>query len=233
MRRRSAARSCQQRAFSLLEVMVAVAIVAMVGVLIYGAFLGMSRSRTNMVQVADRHQQGRQAIDRMARELGAAFISAHEPLTQMQYSRKTAFVGHDQASSDRVDFTAFANLRLARDSHESDQAEISYFATRDPDTGNLDLVRRLSRYIDDDPTKGGLVQVLAENISGFELKYMDSITGEWGETWDSTQPTAQLGRLPSQVWITLWMADGPGGAPIKFETKATLAIQLPLNFAIR
>lgn len=225
--------STRRRGFTLLEVMVAVAIIAMLGVLIYGAFMGMTRSRQNMVNVADRYQQGRLAIDRMSRELGGAFISAHEPISQLQNARQTAFVGHDQSSSDRVDFTAFANVRLASDSHESDQAEISYFAARDPDSGNLDLVRRISRYIDEDPGRGGTVQVLAENIHSFELKYMDPLTGEWVQTWDSSQPAAQLGRLPSQVWIILMLAGGPRDVPIKFETKATLSIQLPLNFAIK
>lgn len=222
-----------QRGFTLLEVMVSVGIISMIGVLIYGAFMGMSRSKTSMGHVADRYQQGRQAIERMSRELSSAFVSSHRPITQVQLIRETAFIGRDRSSSDRVDFTAFANRRLAADSHNSDQAEISYFAAEDPETGNLDLVRRISRSIDDDVSRGGIVQVMAENIETFDVKYLDPATNEWIDDWDSTQAAAQFGRLPSQVWLYLRLANGPRGQGIKFETKVPIPIQLPLDFATK
>ena len=214
------------RGFSLLEVMVAMGIVAMIAVLIYGAFSGMSRSRDNMIEVSDRYGQGRQAVSRMARELSSAYISAHVPFQQVQYTRQTGFIGR----SDRVDFNAFANVRFRADTHVSDQAEISYFIAPNPDGGS-DLVRRIDRSLDEDPASGGVVQVLAENVTGLQLKYLDPLTNEWSDTWDSTQPAAQVGRLPAQVWIIVWVSDGPRGEPIEFATKVGLPIQLPLNFA--
>jgi len=229
MRRADASR----RGFTLLEVMVSVGIISLIGVLIYGAFMGMNRSKNSMGHIADRYQQGRQAIERMSREVTAAFISNHKPITQTQTIRQTAFIGHDGSSGDRLDFTAFANQRLAADSHTSDQAEISFFLAADPETGNNDLVRRISHTIDDDMTRGGIVQVLAENVETFDIKYLDPVTNEWVDDWDSTQAAAQLGRLPSQVWFYVRLADGPRGASIKFETKVPIPIQLPLNFAIK
>ncbi len=221
----------RNRGFTLLEVMVAIGIVSMLGVLIYGAFMGMSRSRKNMEQVGNRYQQGRQAVDRMGRELSSAFLSAHQPFQQLQYIRQTLFIGTDERPSDRVDFTSFAYRRLEANTHESDQCEISYFASKDPATGNLDLVRRIQKYIDDDPQRGGVVQVLAENIESFDIKYYDNLTQTWIDDWDSVQPANQIGRLPSAVWITLWLNGGPGDAPVKFETKVQIPIQLPLSFA--
>lgn len=231
MRRRTASPRNVARGFTLLEVMVAIGIVAMLGVLIYGAFIGMSRSRRNMEDVGNRYQQGRQAVDRMARELSSAFISGHQPFQQLQYVRETMFVGTDNRPADRVDFTSFSYMRLKADSHESDQCELSFFASTDPETGNLDLVRRVDKYIDDDPAHGGIVQVLAENIESFDIKYFDPLTSEWIDSWDSIQPAAQIGRLPGAVWITLWLNGGPGDAPVKFETKVQIPIQLPLTFA--
>jgi general secretion pathway protein J len=219
------------RAFTVLEVLVSVGIVSLIGVLIYGAFHGMSRSRRNMEQVNERHQQGRAAVARMARELASAFISGHVPFQPLAYQRQTAFVGRDERPADRVDFTAFANRRLGRDSHESDQAELSYFAARDRDTGNLDLVRRLGKHIDDHPERGGVVEVLAENIESFDVRYLDPVSNEWLETWDSTQPAAQLGRLPAQVWLVLVLRQGVGERPVRLETKVPIAIQFPLTFA--
>jgi general secretion pathway protein J len=160
----------------LLEVLVAVGIISLVGVLIYGAFQGMARSRTNIQQAGERYQQGRMALDRMGREIGSAFLSLNVPIDSSVPIRETIFVGNDSSSGDRLDFTSFAHLRLERDRHESDQAEISYFVAQNPDTGGLDLARRVDKYIDEEPARGGLVQVMVENIERFDVRYLDPVS---------------------------------------------------------
>ncbi|WP_437570552.1 type II secretion system protein GspJ [Sorangium sp. So ce542] len=215
---------------TLLEVLVSVAILAIIGTLIYGAFDGMSRSRAGISRISDRYHQGRGAIARVSRELQAAFLSRHQPADKNIAVRLTAFTGEDSSPADRVDFTAFAHRRLLRNAHESDQCEIGYFGSRDPERDKLDLVRREAKFIDLEPTRGGVVNVLAEDIESFDVRYLDPITGEWVDSWDSTQPAAQFERLPSQVWVTLVLNGGPGGEPIKFETKVPIAMQVPIAF---
>lgn len=222
-----------QRGFTLLEVMVAIAVVGLVGVLIYGAFSGMNKSRTNMQKVNDRYQQGRQALDRMSRELSGAYISLHQPVDQRQYARLTQFVGKSQNPADRLDFNAFAHSRLEADSHVSDQVELSYFASTDPETGRLDLVRRADKFLDMEPDRGGLIQVMVEDIVSFDVRYLDPATYEWVEDWDSSQAAGQLNRLPAQVWIELVVNDQRRGDTIKFATKVSIPIQLPLDFATK
>ncbi|HSO00860.1 MAG TPA: type II secretion system protein GspJ [Candidatus Nanopelagicales bacterium] len=217
---------------TLVEVLVAVAILAMIGTIIFAVFDGMSKTRRGIGQMSERYHQGRQAVSRIARELQSAFISRHMPvLNQNLLVRRTAFVGEDSSPADRVDFTAFAHRRLLSDAHESDQAEIGYFASRDPEqSGKLDLVRRESKVIDLEPAKGGIVNVLAEDIESFNVQYFDPILGDWVDSWDSTQPAGQIDRLPMQAWITL-VLKGVNGEPLKFETKVPLAMQVPLGWA--
>jgi general secretion pathway protein J len=219
---------------TLLEVLVSIAVVSMIGTVLYGAFHGMSRARRGMEEVCDRHHQGRAALSRMARELSSAFISLHIPFgtaTATVLPQQTLFVGTDSQPADRVDFTSFSHRRLRADSHESDQNELSYFASRNPDSGGIDLVRRESRYLDSDAIKGGVVQVLADNIESFDLRYLDAQTNEWVDSWDTMQAAGQLGRLPSQVWITLVLHTGDDSPPARFETKVVVPIRLPLQFA--
>ena len=193
----------------------------------------MSRSRQGLARINDRYHQGRGAISRMSRELESAFISAHQPPVVSQAVRTTAFIGTDSSSMDRVDFTSFSHRRLARDVHESDQNELSYFTSRDPDhSDKTDLARRESAVLDLEPTKGGVVNVLAEDIETFDLSYLDPATGEWIDTWDSSQPAGQYGRLPLQVKITLVLKGGIGEKPVKLMTKVPLGTQLPLAFAV-
>jgi general secretion pathway protein J len=147
--------------------------------------------------------------------------------------RNTAFVGKNNSDFDRVDFTAFAHHRLIRDAKESDQAEIGYFAVPDPDVqGKFDLVRREQAPIDLDPLRGGVVDVVAENIETFDVRYFDPISQLWTETWDSTQQNAQYNRMPSEVRITLTLKAVENSPPYTFTTKVFLPIQQPLTFGI-
>lgn len=221
-------RRARARGLTLIEVLVSIAILALIGTLIYGAFDGMSRSRRGISRINERYHQGRGALSRIARELQSAYLSRHAPLDKNAAVWLTGFVG----SAERVDFNAFAHRRLGANAHESDQAEIGYFVVRDPEqSGKYDLVRREAKQLDTLPAKGGVVNVLAEDVERFHLQYFEPITGEWVDSWDSAQPAGQLDRLPLQVWVTLVMKGGPGDAPVKFETKVPIAMQIPLSFA--
>jgi general secretion pathway protein J len=228
----------RQRAFTLVELLVAITILAAISLLIYGAFAGMKRSKEGLERVQDRYREGRLAMARITRELQSAYISAHAPINQALIVQKTAFVGTRGTPADRVDFNAFANRRLDRDSHDTDQCELSYFGSPNPDgSGTVDLVRRSSTRLDLEPGKGGKVEVLATDIDLFDLEYLDATTGNWLETWDSTQAIGQPNRLPLQVRVILVLnggsraAAGRGQNPLRFMTKVALPIQNPLNFA--
>ena len=222
----------RERGLTLLEILVSISILAFIGMLIYGAFDGMQRTQAGIARIDERYHQGRSALARMSRELQAAFLSLHQPLAQSQSTRLTAFLGKNQGSADRLDFASFSHRRLGQNRHESDQNELGYFVSRDPDRGDKqDLVRRESAIIDLDPIRGGVVNVLAEDIESFDLRYLDPLTGQWLDAWDSTQTTGQLYRLPLQVRIELTMRGGIGGQPIKLVTKVTLPSQVPITFA--
>ncbi len=224
--------------FTLVEMLVAVGILAMISVLIYGAFSGMRRSKEGIERVNDRYREGRLAMDRISRELSSAYQSLQVPLDQAIAVQKTAFIGTQGSPADRVDFNSFSNRRIDANSHESDQCEISYFGSENPkQQGVTDLVRRLSTHPDLDPTKGGRVEVLATDIDLFKLKYLDPMTGEWVDTWDSTQAIGQPNRMPLQVQVVLVLNGGrrtagsDGRKTIRFMTQIDIPIQHPLTFA--
>jgi general secretion pathway protein J len=224
-----------QRGLTLLEVLVSVAILAMVATLIYGAFDGMQRSRNGLARIDDRYHEGRQAISRISRELQAAFLSVQQPQLLAASVRTTVFLGTDGGTSDRLDFTSFSHQRLLRNVHESDQNELSYFMGRDPDKSDkYDLLRREQREIDLDPTKGGVVSVLCEDVTTFDVQYLEPLTDTWLDAWDSTQQASQytFNRLPLQVRVLLVIRGGEGDRPIKLMTKVGLGLAAPLTFAL-
>jgi general secretion pathway protein J len=221
------------RGMTMVEIMVAIAILALVAVLIHGVMESLSRGKKGEELRADRAHEGREALQRIVRDLSSAYLSMHVPAVQALVTQKTAFVGRSSIPFARVDFTAFAHMRTDRDSHESDQAEVGYFVVRNPDSPDkMDLVRREQTPIDFDPLKGGIVNVVAEDVEQFEVRYLDPQTSQWVETWDSMQITGQPNRLPLEVKITLVLNGVGGGPPYAYTTKVFLPIQQPLSFGI-
>jgi general secretion pathway protein J len=230
----------RSRGFTLVELLVAIVILSLISVLIYSAFSSMKRSREGLERVEDRYREGRLAMARMTRELQSAFISLHAPINTALLVEKTAFVGTSGTPADRLDFDSFSNRRVDRNSHISDQCEISYFGSSNPDEASvMDLARRVSTTLDLDPKKGGHVEVLATDIDLFDLQYLDPLTGSWLDTWDTTQSvTGQPARLPVQVRVVLVLNGGArqgyarGQGTIRLITKISLPIENALNFAV-
>ena len=228
------------RGFTLVELLVAIVVLSLISVLIYNAFASMKRTREGIERVDDRYREGRLAMTRMTRELQSAYISLHAPINQSLLIQRTAFIGTSGTPADRLDFNSFSNRRMDKNSHISDQCELSYFGSSNPDlSGVTDLARRFSTTLDMDPKKGGRVEVLATDIDLFDLQYLDPLSGNWVDTWDTTQTlTGQPARLPVQVRILLVLNGGSrqgydrGQGTIRLVSKVSLPIDNALNFAV-
>lgn len=229
-----------RRGFTLIEVIIAVSIMAMISTLILTAFSSLQRSRDGIRRVSERYREGRMALTRISHELEGAYVSKHLPINLNIQSVATMFKGVSEATADRLDFNAFVHRRLDRDVRESDQAEISYFGLDDPvEDGKLDLVRRSNPRLDIDPELGGRGQVLARDIDLFDLRYLDPLVGEWVEEWDSTASLGQFERLPLQVHVTLVLNGGgrisqdSSHSTVSFTSKVSLPMQAALTFAVQ
>ena len=228
----------QSRGLVLIEVLIAIGVLAFLTLIIYGAMSSMQRSREGVRRINDRFREGRMAMARIERDLSAAYISNHRPIDESITVVNTAFIGTRGTPADRLDFNAFSNIRLDENSRESDQAEISYFGSPDPEhNGVTDLARRINPHLDLEPERGGRVQVLATDIDLFDLEYLDPMTGQWSETWDTTQALDQENRMPLQVRVLLVLNGGKrtgvgrARGTLRFVTKVSIPIMRPLTFA--
>jgi len=218
---------------TLLEVLVSLGVLAMISLLIYGAFDSLSRGRKGEALRVDRARQGRDAMDRITHEMQAAFLSMHNPANISLVTRQTAFIATNSSTFDRIDFATFAHRRVERNAKESDQAEVGYFVVKDPDHDEkMDLVRREQAPPDYEPKKGGVVNVLAEDVELFDIRFLDPLSSQWVESWDSTQLTGQLNRLPLEIKVTLVLKPVKNSPPFRFVTKFMLPMQQPLSFGI-
>ena len=222
-----------KRGFTLLEIMLAVSVLALVGTMVYGGFSQTALNKARVEEDVDHSRIIHMALERMVRELSMAFVSTHvNPSLDLRVV-DTAFIGKDNGKDDRIDFTSFSHRRLYRDARESDQNEISYFVTEHPEEPGVQvLARREQNRIDDDPRRGGKSQILIENIEEFNLEYFDPLLTDWVETWDTEDVLAQPNRLPTQVRIRLTVEDPRRrGQTQTFGTRVTIPLTYALNHA--
>ena len=216
------------RGFTLVEVMIASAITAIIGALVAGAF-GRAAAMRDLTQAQDERFTGaRQALSRMAREVAEAFLSEHFDHKRFR-ERPTVFRGKDSGDRDSLLFASFSHARLVRDAKESDQAVVEYALDADPNhPGEQALYRREKARIDDEPDRGGTRAVVLEHVKAFDVKYWDWRRQEWAREWDTTS-VENKDRLPTRVRLQVKL-QMPDGAERTFETQARIAIIRPLDF---
>ena len=193
--------------FTLIEVMVAVSVLALITVMVWYSinqtFLTMDIVRAD----ADTVRQARQVTSRVPHELSAAYLPFNlSPTANVKYE----FVGNDEGDTDRVRFDSLAHTKLYQDVNESDQSEIEYFLENNPKkSGTYRLFRREDPVIDDRPDEGGVTMLLAEDVKEFQLSYYDPNRDEWVDDWDTTR-TDQSNRLPYAIRLKLTLVDSDG-----------------------
>lgn len=219
------------RGFALTEVIISVAILGLMGALVAGTFGRALDAREQAERTTARYHQVRQAMLRMSREIEMAFLSAHRNCSEPRV--KTIFKSSSGTAGTRLDFTSFSHYKLRADANESDQNELAYYVGRDPDpepgksANALVLLRREAPRIDDDPEEGGIVQVLAEDITSLTFEFYDEKEDRWEDDWNSEGSTFK-DRLPMFVTIKL-KARGPDGrTEEEFITKTRVFLRRPI-----
>ncbi len=227
-------RSQSTAGITLIEALLAIAILSIVSALVWGGFAQTTRNKKRVEEDLDRYHVVHAALERIQRELSMAYVSAQVNPSPALVTSQTIFASTDRSGGDRIDFTSFSHQRLLRDAHESDQNELSYFVARHPeDSSRKVLARREQNRIDDNPRRGGRIEILIEDVVDFQLEFLDPLSGEWVDSWDTSQAAGQPNRLPAQVKIFLTVPDlrNPGQTRT-FGTRARLPMQFALNHAI-
>jgi general secretion pathway protein J len=210
-----------RRGFTLLEVMIAVAVLSMIGAITYKAFDGAYDLKQRVEKAGERDQTVRGALSRISREVSMTFLSDDYDTKRFR-ERPTFFKLKDGRGDADLTVTSFAHERLAIDAKESDQAIFEYKLERD-DAGNQSLFRRVKPLIDEEWERGGEKAVLAENVVRFSVEAWEPKDREWRAEWDSNSPTRQgLPALPPRVRISITIKDETG-------KERTWTTQAPIN----
>lgn len=213
-----------RQGFTLLEVMIAVAITAAMAVMTLGAFSQEDKAQQLTRDQGDRYAGAELALSRMAREVSMAFLSEHYDKNRLR-ERPTVFVGQE----DELLFCTFAHQRLARDARESDQSVVEYTLESDPEhSGERALFRREKARIDEEPDRGGRKDLVADHLGARRLQYWDPKKNDWVREW-STKSVDHPSELPTRVRFELEL-NLSGGKTERLSTEARIALTRPLDF---
>lgn len=213
--------------FTLMEVMVAITILAMVSTLIWTAFAQTSKAKKVVESTNDRYHQVKIAMRRLCADLSQAYLSRN--INQQLITRESVFIGKND-DPDSLDFMTFGHRRRFKDAQESEQCEVGYYVVEDSeDPDVMNLVRREARRVDDEPEEGGTTLVLVEDVLEFELEYYDPGMDQWEKEWDTTQLTGQPNRLPMQVRIRL-VVRGRNDEELVFVTQTPITMTEPVFY---
>lgn len=203
------ARRHRQGGFSLLEAVVAIAILGFITMASWITFDGIVKLRDASDSTADAFASARIALGRISRELGMVFLT-HNPNLDGEPRFQTVFRAVNDEAGDTLHFATFSHNRLYRESVEADTTEISYFVEDDDEAPGLKvLLHREAPRIDGLPEEGGPVEVLARRVQSFQLRFYDKDKDEWKEEWDSEKAEFRL-RIPRAIEVTLILVDLEG-----------------------
>ena len=152
--------------FTLIEIIIVVAILAIFVGVIYSSFFGTIRAIRATEDLTDSFQPARVMMQRIQRDLKGAL---HEQGNQRHIFNGIDAYGGD-TNYDRIDFITCSRVIVDNDAPQSDLCEVSYYIDKTyPGKGYL--VRREDIYLDEEPDKGGELRIIGENVTGLNFKY--------------------------------------------------------------
>ena len=196
------------RGLTLLEVLVAIAILGIIMGAIYGTYILNVEAIQIARQKGQVYQIARIVLDRMTRDLESAFIEVDLPDKQIQLG----IIGEDRETDgkadDRLDFTTLTHLPPNEMSPRTDLCEVGYQLVEDSENEGFILYRRDDGIPDDDLTDGGFSHDLIKGITGLDITFQNT-HGEEFDNWNTIKGEPENG-LPSLITIRLTIKDEEG-----------------------
>jgi len=218
-----------QRGFTLLEMLIALAIVAVMMFITWSVTAQVGSDKKFVAKVAARNHELRVGMTRIVHDVSMAYLSQNEATDVLE--PRTVFKGKRTGEA-VLQFSSFAHQVMWADANESEQTMISYFLAPDPfDRGMTDLMRRETRRMSDEgydevPAE---VDVLVHDVEEIEFEYWNWRDSDWQNEWDSTAADGERGTLPTRVRITITVL-GRDRKPVEHITQTRLAMTERLQF---
>jgi general secretion pathway protein J len=215
--------------FTLIEVMLALAILGFVTAIMWGSFSQTATNKKAIEAAQDRTHTVRVALLRMVREIEMAYLSASENTALSD--RRTFLIGASRSDVDELQFSSFAHQRMRAGVAEGDTSLISYYGERDPeDRRVLNLMRRETRRLqaENPSTILGEAYILCPDVSRLKIQYYDHKLKEWVNEWSTLNASGNQ-YLPTHVRLTLTVLD-ERGQEVSYTTDARIQMTEKVDY---
>jgi general secretion pathway protein J len=217
-----------QRGFTVLELMISVAIVAVMMMISWSVTSQVINDKKFVAGVNDRNHELQVAMTRMVQDISMAYLSGNEPPGALE--PRTFFIGKGQSEA-LLRFSSLGHRVMWADANESEQTIISYYTDNDPYDRRLkNLYRGEARRIsaegwDQAPAE---VDLLVRDVQAVKFEYWSWQDEDWKSEWDSNSDSSR-NRVPTRVKIEVTV-EGRDGEPHKHITQARVMMEERLVF---
>jgi type II secretion system protein J len=202
--------------FTLLEVLIAIGIMATIMVILFGTYSAAVDRAARSRELSQIYHEARVLLQLLANDLRSSYVKvsieqAQQVLQQVKIN-PTTFIGEDHSEADKpADKLTFSTILPVQrpDVPDTEMCRVSYSleAVNDPPQSRA-LFRRVNCSLDPLATDQEHVFLLTDLAHGLDFKYYDEQGSEYLD-WNSDEPQGGK-RLPARVKITLLLADQHG-----------------------
>jgi general secretion pathway protein J len=208
------------RGFTLIEMMLAIGVLALILTMLAGSFSAVAHSKV--------HAEGRLMVDREGRALLWQLTKELRNAVQTPYqASNVALFGNGHMGNgvpiDTITMSTFSGGHRRAITGMTPETIVTYDLTPNPDQPGWYVLQRSqqSGLLTNSVTPQSTV--LANNVLSLHFRYFDGT--KWDESWDSA--SLPRGRqLPFAVAIQVQMA-APGGHVMDFATQVTVPMAIP------
>lgn len=188
----------KKSAFTLIEVMVSVAILSMIFTVVYSILYATVEAQQKIPNEIH--------IDRMADRLLGLIIRDIQSAYIYQVDGP-CFVGKSAPQGDRLDLVTNTDSLLGSESVKSDLCEVGYYLIKHPKySDEFILIRREDFFLDDKLQEGGFGIKLYDRLAKLKFEYIDA-DGKISPTWNDKENKS----LPKAVHVILGFFTAPPG----------------------
>jgi general secretion pathway protein J len=205
--------------FTLVEVMISAAILALIVSMLYIAFASSVKTMEAGTEGGEIFRKAGVVLNRLAQEISCARLPSKEEDANAHY----AFIGEDKTEEGvPQDSLTFISTALPLHGPSRGIKQVGYYIAPDSETDKPALFMKedTTPALDNSAENTGKGMLLAEGIEGLDLTYYDSQGREW-KRWDTTTPIFAK-KLPQLVRIAIFFKNDKGEL-----LSLTTAVQIP------
>lgn len=214
-----------KKGFTLLEILIAMFILAIVLSIIFTSYTGTLRIINDTESQAYIYEMARIALERIQEDLQSAYFSKKANASKSEANKGTQFIGKDAdikgINADTLQFFSKAHIVLNDEDLDAGIAEISYYVKENEEGEGLVLFRSDTSEFEEKPEEGTGGTILCDDLFSVNFTYYDADSNEHSN-WDSTKEEFK-DRLPAMVLIELsFRSKSHPEQPSKFITGVAL-----------